>query len=154
MRLNITDLAIRKLSWNGKQTTYWDTNLKGFGVRVSKHKKSYVVMVGRQRKLITLFRYGDKPLKDARSDARALLVQWSDLGLKTPQDAILGFSEHIKSTTRSSTTWTTIIPWWMSWASRMLHRKRVSATQGRDSCEHMLLSRFAFLTGRSLGMSV
>jgi integrase len=103
MRLNLTDLAIRRLKWSGSQKKYWDTNLKGFGLRVSKFKKTFVVMVGIERKLITVGHFPDKALKDARSEAKAVLVQWSGSPLKSAQNAKTYFIEHCKLTTRPKT---------------------------------------------------
>ena len=44
---NLADLAVQKLKYNGKQSFYWDTNLKGFGVRVGKNAKTFVVLSGK-----------------------------------------------------------------------------------------------------------
>lgn len=103
MRLRLTDLGIRRLKWAGKQVTYWDTNLKGFGLRVSKFKKTFVVMVGKERKLISIDHFPDKPLKDARSEAKVILLQWSGSPLKNAQNAKTSFIEHCKLTTRPKT---------------------------------------------------
>ena len=61
---NLTDLSIQKLKFNGKHMIYWDSNLGGFGVRVGKRTKTFVVMVGKERKVISLGRYPDDKLKD------------------------------------------------------------------------------------------
>lgn len=57
------------------QVTVWDTNLKGFGVRLSQGgSKSFVVMKGCELKLITLGKYPSQTLKNARSEAKRLLA--------------------------------------------------------------------------------
>lgn len=71
--MRLTDLAIQKLTYAGKQKTYWDDHVSGFGVRVSPKAKSFVIMYGKERRLETLGRYPDMPLKLARSHAKARL---------------------------------------------------------------------------------
>lgn len=70
MRLN--DLSIRGLPAPTKgQKTYFDDDLRGFGVRVSQGgAKSFIVMYGTTRRLKTLARYPATSLKDARKLAR------------------------------------------------------------------------------------
>ena len=103
MRLNLTDLTVKRLKWAGKQATYWDSNLPGFGVRVSKKKKTFVVMVGKQRKLISVGHYPDDTLKDSRSEAKSILIDWSGTPLRNAQKAKKSFLEHCKLTTRPAT---------------------------------------------------
>ena len=70
-RTHLTDLSIKALKPTGKQVTHWDENLAGFGVRVSqKGTKTFVVMVGKERKLISLGRYPHLSLKTARTEAQ------------------------------------------------------------------------------------
>lgn len=73
--VNLTDLTIKRLKWNGKQTTYWDKGLRGFGCRVGKYKKTLVVMVGKERKLITVGHYPDDKLRDVRLEAKRVMSQ-------------------------------------------------------------------------------
>ena len=42
MIIHLTDLALQKLTAEG-QDLYWDTNLPGFGVRVGKRAKTFIV---------------------------------------------------------------------------------------------------------------
>lgn len=93
--LALTDLSVRSLSAPEKgQRTYWDSMLKGFGVRVSQGgTKSFVVMHGRNRELTTLGRYPAIRLKDARSVAKTVLAEQT-LGKHRP--ATVQFSEALE----------------------------------------------------------
>lgn len=80
--MRLTDMMIRKIgSPKSGQKTYFDDNLKGFGVRVSQGgTKSYVVMYGKRRQLKTLGRYPTMTLKDARAAAKRIQ---GDLALRS-----------------------------------------------------------------------
>lgn len=41
--MNITKSTLGTLAFNGRETTYFDDTLKGFGVRVGKTSASYIV---------------------------------------------------------------------------------------------------------------
>lgn len=72
--INLTDVSIRALPspYNG-QTTYWDANLPGFGVRVSQGgTKTFVVVYGVERRRFTLGRFPVISLKQARDEGRRL----------------------------------------------------------------------------------
>ena len=72
----LTDLMIKNLKppARGQQTT-WDTQLTGFGVRVSQGgSKTFVVMHGQRRKRVTIGRYPLVPLAEARKKARQILL--------------------------------------------------------------------------------
>ena len=53
--MNINKSFINTLSFSGKETTYFDDSVKGFGIRVCKSSASYILMYrnayGRQKKL-------------------------------------------------------------------------------------------------------
>ncbi|MBL8791906.1 MAG: DUF4102 domain-containing protein, partial [Rhizobiales bacterium] len=72
--MRLTDLLIKNLKAPERgQKTYFDDTLRGFGVRVSQGgSKTFVVMVGRDRKLTTLGRYPDTALADARRRAKTV----------------------------------------------------------------------------------
>ncbi len=76
----LTDIAVRALKPAGKQVTYWDANLPAFGVRVGKNRKTFVVMIGRERKLICLSHYPETPLASARAEAKKLLANYEAKG--------------------------------------------------------------------------
>jgi Arm DNA-binding domain len=74
MRQLLTDRTLQTLEFKGKPETVWDTNLKGFGIRLLKTAKTFTVMRGKQRERITIGRYPEWSLKDARKEAQALLA--------------------------------------------------------------------------------
>ena len=73
----ITDITIRSLKPPERgQKTYWDTTLKGFGVRVSQGgTKTFTVMYGADRRLETIGRVGTVKLADARAQAKQILAE-------------------------------------------------------------------------------
>lgn len=75
MRLRLTDITLRQLPYteNG-QRRVWDEVLPGFGVTVGKHTKTFMVMRGKRRELVTLGRYPQKSLREARDEAKRLLA--------------------------------------------------------------------------------
>src|ERR1700730_976738 len=75
MQAHLTELAVSNFKPQGQQVTYWDTIVRGFGLRVSQAGgKSWVIMTGRDRKLTTFAKYPALSLKDARTEARKRLV--------------------------------------------------------------------------------
>ena len=71
-RANLTDIIVRTLKPMG-YATLWDTQLRGFGIRCGLSSKTWVVMVGKHRQRITVGRYPDMTLKEARAAGKALL---------------------------------------------------------------------------------
>lgn len=71
-QIALTELAIRALKGSDKSVTHWDS-LPGFGVRVGKRAKTYVVVRGRNRERISIGKFGDISLAEARNEARRLL---------------------------------------------------------------------------------
>src|SRR5665213_845670 len=75
----LTDLLIKKIALphgaTKRQHTYFDDGFKGFGLRVSEGgAKSFVLMYGKRRQLMTLGRYPDISLAEARLSARKALA--------------------------------------------------------------------------------
>ena len=71
----LTDLAVGALRATGKQYTTWDG--ESFGVRVSQSgTKTFIVMLGRERKRVSLGRYPNIKLKEARLQAKKLLLTY------------------------------------------------------------------------------
>ena len=100
---NLTDLAIQRLKYNGKTTTYWDSNLKGFGVRVGKRTKTFTVMTGKDRKVITVGRYPDENLKDIRTKAKQTLLIHAGRTSLTLDDAKEEFLDSCKKRLKLAT---------------------------------------------------
>ena len=63
--LNFTDLAVRSLS----EGYHWDEKVAGFGIRVGKNRKTWLVVKGKNRTKITLGHYPSLSLQDARKKA-------------------------------------------------------------------------------------
>jgi len=77
MRLALTDIAVKNLKPPPKgQRTYFDRSLPGFGIRVSQGgTKTFTLMHGLDRRLVTLGRYPIISLAQAREKARRLLAE-------------------------------------------------------------------------------
>lgn len=98
--VSLTDLSIRHLKpVAGKQVTYTDRALKGFGVRVTERGlMSYVLVLGANRKRIKIGDVGVLKLSQARETARSKLAE-KQLGLyqhttaPTYKDALETFLE-------------------------------------------------------------
>lgn len=71
--LHLTDIAVRALKPTDGYVSYWDDTTPGFGVRVGKRSKTWMVMRGRNRERISIGKYGDLSLAEARAEAKRLL---------------------------------------------------------------------------------
>lgn len=106
-RLNLTDLTVRALRGSDKYVTYWDTAIPGFGVRVGKRSKTWVVLRGRHRERISIGKFGSLPYAEARREAMRLLSEISDTPKTKPvsitiKDARREFlEEHYRGSTTS-----------------------------------------------------
>lgn len=76
--LHLTDLSVRALKSTGGTITYWDTTTPAFGLRVGKRAKTWTVIRGRSRERLTIGRYGEVSLADARREAMRLLSEAAD----------------------------------------------------------------------------
>lgn len=73
-RITLTDIVIRSLKPTpGRQMQYWDASLPAFGCRVGQNKKTFNVMLGKQRRLIKIGNYPAMTLADARRAAHDLI---------------------------------------------------------------------------------
>lgn len=98
-KVSLTDLGIQKLT----PGTYWDTSLPGFGIRIGKRTKTFVVMRGKERKLVTLGHYPSLTLRAARTSAKLEMTQVSSKGVKTLPGALQAFTEASQQRTRPDT---------------------------------------------------
>ncbi len=97
----LTDLSVRALKAETR-TDFWDTKTPAFGVRVGRNSKTFVVKRGNRR--LTIGRFGDWTLQDARQEAKRLLLQKSTGKRLKVGDAIDIFVEtHLKAHNRAST---------------------------------------------------
>jgi integrase len=70
-RTHLTDITLRALKVDAGQVDYWDVKTPGFGVRVGKHSKTFIVKCNNQR--ITIGQYSDQlSLQEARRRALGL----------------------------------------------------------------------------------
>jgi integrase len=72
-QLHLTDIAVRALKGSDKYISYWDDTTPGFGIRVGKRSKTWTVMRGKNRERVTIGKYPDLSLADARAEAKKLL---------------------------------------------------------------------------------
>jgi alkylation response protein AidB-like acyl-CoA dehydrogenase len=109
--MRLTEISIRALAVETGQRTFFDDTLRGFGVRVSQGgTKTYVLMYGDNRKLVSLGRVGIIDLKDARQKARNILAT-KQLSQDEAEEATLTFKAaldtflamHVKPNNKAST---------------------------------------------------
>lgn len=74
--LNFTDLSIQKLT----PGYHWDLKVTGFGIRVGKNRKTWLIVKGKNRTKVTIGHYPDLSLADARK--KALVALGTPLALK------------------------------------------------------------------------
>jgi integrase len=82
-RLQLTDVTIRALKFDGAQIDYWDTKTPGFGIRVGKNTKGFVAKVDNRR--ITLGQYPSLTLQEARKRALGHKAEEKDDREKSPR---------------------------------------------------------------------
>jgi len=88
-RTLLTDISVQRLKpTTGRQTRFYDETLPGFGVLVSQRIKSFFIVKGEDRKLITLGRYPEMGLKEARIAAKREMVQPTKTDSPDAQEAI------------------------------------------------------------------
>jgi integrase len=68
---HLTDIVVQRLKTPG---SYFDDTTPAFGIRVGKHRKTWIVMRGVSRTRIRLGHYPAVSLSDARTAARKILV--------------------------------------------------------------------------------
>lgn len=107
--ITLTDLAIRHLKPEpGRQVTYLDKTVKGFGVRVGAESMTYILTFGPNRTRLKLGEVGILKLAEARAKARTILAE-RQLGVYQPkaqetyENALEGFLEASKAKNRPRT---------------------------------------------------
>jgi integrase len=71
-KAHLTDIAVARLRTPG---TYFDDTTPAFGIRVGKHRKTWIVMRGKERVRTKIGHYPTVSLADARKQAKALLTE-------------------------------------------------------------------------------
>jgi integrase len=71
--LHLTDLSVRAIKGSDRYATYWDDTTPGFCLRVGLRSKTFCVVRGRSRERLSIGRYPDMSLADARTEAKRLL---------------------------------------------------------------------------------
>lgn len=61
-KISLTDMGVQKLTAG----TYFDARTPAFGIRVGKHRKTWIATKGKDRRVITLGHYPTVSLSDAR----------------------------------------------------------------------------------------
>jgi integrase len=107
-QLALTDISIRAFKPSDGQITYWDSTLPNFGVRVGKRIKTFVMLLGPERRRVTLGHYPAMSLAQARQACRECFAERT-LG-KEPLPTIgfadaleLFFSTHSRQRHKAST---------------------------------------------------
>ena len=72
-KMLLTDISVRALKGSEKYETFFDTKLAGFGIRVGKKSKTWIVVRDRSRAKQAIGKYPDLSLADARTEAKKLL---------------------------------------------------------------------------------
>lgn len=85
-KIALTDLSIKRLPIPEKgQVIYFDANTPNFGVRVSQGgTKTFLAILGRQRRKRTIGKYPAISLKLARGEAQKLIANHSPIPLERP----------------------------------------------------------------------
>ena len=72
-KMLLTEISVRALKGSDKNPKFFDTKTPGFGIRCGLTRKTWVVMRGKNRELVTIGHYPDVSLSDARKEAKRLL---------------------------------------------------------------------------------
>lgn len=75
VKILLNDATIRRLEGG----TYFDTKLPAFGLRIGKHRKTWIVIKGRNRRVVSLGHYPQLSLQDARRQAMREFVASEDV---------------------------------------------------------------------------
>ena len=71
----LTDIVARTAKpVAGRQLTIWDASLRGFGLRIGASSKTWTVVVGQERRRISLGHYPAMGLQAARQEAKRLIL--------------------------------------------------------------------------------
>jgi len=69
VKYSLTDMGVQKLA----PGTYFDTKTPAFGIRVGKHRRTWLIYKGKSRRVVTLGHYPELTLQEARKRAYTAL---------------------------------------------------------------------------------
>lgn len=100
-----TDATIRNLPLpEAGSRKLFDPSLPGFGVRLTARARTFIVQIGKERRVSTVGRYPDISLKEARKSAVAMMDRPATKKRTTGRTELLtAFLEHCETTLRPST---------------------------------------------------
>jgi integrase len=80
MKIKLTNSSVCKLHFSGESMLYWDTKLAGFGLRVGRNSKVFIVQerVDGKSYRVRIGKYGTYTLDQARTAAKAVLYDMSN----------------------------------------------------------------------------
>jgi integrase len=115
MRATLTDIVVRNAKPPARgQRTVWDASVQNFGCRLSQGgTKSWIVMHGRRRQVITIGRYPMISLSAARTEAKRILAERTldprrSTGITFKEALALFISTHCEQHNRPSTAKETV----------------------------------------------
>ena len=106
-QMRLTELSIKALKPCDPHQTFYDQSLPGFGVRVGKRRKTFIVMKGRERTRISLGHFPETTLAEARAAAKKILAGTEPQPFKSLSygDALdLYIKHHLNYTSRAHRT--------------------------------------------------
>jgi len=92
VKTHLTDL-VQRLQTAG---TWYDEGLPGFGIRVDKNRKTWIVMRGQIRQRVRIGHYPAMSLADARKEPKKLLIE------KPTRNPAITYKRRTTSTSRKS----------------------------------------------------
>lgn len=72
--MRLTEISVRALKGSDTYQTYFDDTLPGFGVRVGKRSRTFIVLRGKQRQRVSIGKWPDLTVGEARTEAKRLLI--------------------------------------------------------------------------------
>lgn len=88
MRIHFTELAVKQLK--PSSAAYWDMQTPGFGIRVGRTTRTWIIMRGKSRERTAIGHFPDLSLSVARTEAKKLLLTVPEPKAKVP---VIAFSD-------------------------------------------------------------
>lgn len=73
--MRLTEISVRALKGSDSYATYFDDTLPGFGIRVGKRSRTFIVLRGKQRQRVSIGKWPDLTVGEARAEAKRLLIE-------------------------------------------------------------------------------